>query len=202
MKNGRILEYTFNEVAEHGIRHANVDNIAAKLHMSKKTIYDLFENKEKLILESLKYKIGKIIERFSNPSDKGENLLAAIIRNAVHLFKLVNSMTPVFKQEVSAYPLISGYIEQVKQTLLVAGRSRFEQGIEEGCLRSEADFDIVGRMLKLQVIALYEGNSGKYTPVEICFNSLMIILRGVCTDKGQKMLEQLDMDCFGDEITR
>ncbi len=64
MKNGHILEYIFNGVAERGIRYADVDNIAAKLHMLKKTIYDLFENKEKLVLESLKYKIGKIIERF------------------------------------------------------------------------------------------------------------------------------------------
>ncbi len=202
MKNGRILEYTFSEVAEHGIKHANVDNIAAKLHMSKKTIYDLFENKEKLVLESLKYKIGKIIEGFSGSSKEGTNILAPMISNAVNLFRLVNSVTPLFMQEMHSYPLISSYVEQVKQELLVAGKRRFEEGIDEGVLRRDADFGIVGRLLESQIMTMYGKVGEKYTPEQICFNSLMIILRGVCTDKGIGMLDGMANGGFENEIIR
>ena len=109
MKSRHILECTFNEIAVRGIRHASVDSIAARMHISKKTIYDLFENKEKLLLSSLKYKIGKIIEDISVFSQKNDNVLCSIIDNTVYLFKFFNSVTPLLYEEIALFPSIERY---------------------------------------------------------------------------------------------
>ena len=79
MKTKRILECTFNELAECGFKRVSVDNIAAKMHVSKKTIYDMFENKEKLLLSAVEYKIGKIIEGFSPSLEKGDNVTVEVL---------------------------------------------------------------------------------------------------------------------------
>ncbi len=189
MKKERILECTFGELAVYGIKYVSVDSIAAKLHISKKTIYDLFESKENLLLSALKHKIGKIIERISHSTDEQSNVLCGMIGNAVYLFKFLTSLSPVFMEEVELIPAIKEYIYSVKHTLLENGRKRFAEGIADGYLRSDADFDIVGRLLESQIMAMGKGNE-KYTTEQICFNSLVIILRGVCTEKGAGLLDE------------
>lgn len=190
MKNERILECTFNELAVHGLKHASVDNIASKMHISKKTIYELFENKEKLLLSALKYKIGKIIEGISNFSEN-ENVLCGMMRSAVTLFKFFNSVSPVLFEQMQMCHAAKAYSESVKAMLLANGKRRFAEGIKEGYLIGNADFDIVGRLFESQVLAMKKEEGEKYTSEQICFYSLLIILRGVCTEKGRILLDEI-----------
>lgn len=189
MKSERILECTFDEIAVRGIKRASVDNIASRMHISKKTIYDLFENKEKLLLLALKYKVGKVIESISKFSSCSRNVLDSIIFNAVHLFKFLSSVTPVLYKEVELFPSIRQYTEFVKGSLLEYGRKRIAEGIEQGYFRQDVDFSIVGRLFELQVITMKEEGGQKYSPVQICCYSFMIILRGICTEKGLEYIE-------------
>lgn len=190
MRNERILEYTFNELAVHGFKHASVDSIASKMHISKKTIYELFENKEKLLLSALKYKIGKIIEGVSDFS-KDDNVLCGMMRSAVSLFKFFSSVSPVLFEEMQLCHAAKEYSDSVKELLLANGKRHFSEGIEAGYLIKEADFEIVGRLFESQVMALKTSEGEKYTSEQICFYSLFIILRGVCTDKGRLLLDEI-----------
>ncbi len=196
------MECTFNEIAVRGIRHASVDSIAARMHISKKTIYDLFENKENLLLSSLKYKIGKIIDGISDSSIDDKNVLCSIIFNAVLLFKFFNSVTPILYQEIGLFPSIAEYAESAKVVLLELGRKRIEEGKKRGYFREDADFSIVGRLFELQVLAMSKDNGEKYTPVQICFYSLIIILRGICTDKGLRLMEETVNEEYIERILR
>jgi AcrR family transcriptional regulator len=191
MKTKRILECTFNELATCGFKHVSVDNIAAKMHISKKTIYDMFENKEKLLLYSIKHKIGKIIEGFSPSLEMGNNVLGTIIYNAVHLYKFFNSLSPQFWQEKGAYPLVEEYLNEFKEQLLQLGRKRFDQVKGEGYLRSDADFAIIGRLLESQVMVMKEEVGCRQSDLSICFSCLVIIFRGVCTDRGIELLDNM-----------
>ncbi len=196
------MECTFDEIAVRGIRHASVDSIAARMHISKKTIYDLFENKEKLLLSSLKYKIGKIIDGISDSSIDDKNVLCSIIFNAVLLFKFFNSVTPILYQEIGLFPSIAEYAESAKVVLLELGRKRIEEGKKRGYFREDADFSIVGRLFGSQVLAMSKENGEKYTPVQICFYSLIIILRGICTDKGLRLMEETVNEEYIERILR
>ncbi len=196
------MECTFNEIAVRGIRHASVDSIAARMHISKKTIYDLFENKEKLLLSSLKYKIGKIIDGISDSSIDDKNVLCSIIFNAVLLFKFFNSVTPILYQEIDLFPSIAEYAESAKVVLLELGRKRIEEGKKRGYFREDADFSIVGRLFESQVLAMSKDNGEKYTSVQICFYSLIIILRGICTDKGLRLMEETVNEEYIERILR
>lgn len=200
MKTERILDCTFNELAVCGMKHASVDNIAAKMHVSKKTIYDLFENKEKLLLTSIKYKIGKIIEGFSPSLEKGNNELGMMIYNAVHLYKFFNSLNPLFWRESGVFPSVGQYLDEMKEQLLRLGKERFEKGKNNGLLRKDANFAIVGRLLESQVMAMKEEMGSVQSEVSICFNSLVIILRGVCTNKGFELLDDMVNAGFEEEI--
>ncbi len=192
MKRERILECTFSELAAHGIKRAGVDSIAAKMHISKKTIYDLFENKENLLLSALKYKVGKVIEGISTPADgNGTNVLCGMIENSMRLFKFLHSVSPVLLEDIEYFPAVKEYAESVKQTILENGKKRFAEGIRAGYLIEEADFDIVGRLLESQIMIMGREIGDKYTLDQICYKSLIVILRGVCTEKGIAVLNDI-----------
>ncbi len=191
MKRERILDCTFGELSARGIKHASVDNIAAKMHISKKTIYDMFENKENLLICALKYKTGKVIESiFSSANESETNLLHRMIENSVRLFKFLHSVSPVLFEDMQMCKAAKEYADSVKQLILESGRRRFAEGIEAGYLIEDADFDIVGRLLESQITAMGEEAGDKYTPEQICFKSLVVIFRGVCTEKGIALLNE------------
>lgn len=49
----RILETAMTLFRKHGIRQVKMDDIAATLGISKRTLYELYANKEKLLLEGV-----------------------------------------------------------------------------------------------------------------------------------------------------
>ncbi len=202
MKRERILECAFDEMAVRGIKHASIDNIALRMHISKKTIYDLFENKEKLLLSALKCKIGKIIAGFSDPLSDGRNVLSSIICNALHLFKFVYSVTPSFYKEIELFSSIKGYVDSVKVVMMESGKKRVEEGKEMGYFREDADFSIVGKLFELQMISMLEDDKQKYTPLQICFYSFMIIIRGICTEQGLKFIEENIDEAYIEKLLR
>ncbi len=192
MKREHILDFVYNEFTSLGIRGVSVDGVAASLKISKKTIYEMFSNKEKLLQASLEHKFGKLIETFSQPQNEQVPVLCQIIRSSVQLFKMMNKISPQFLDEVKVYPGAVEYMKSVTVSLKEMGRVRFIQGVEEGYLMEDVDFEIVGKMLHLYIMKMREEDGGKYSPAKICYKALIIILRGVCTEKGRNSLDSLN----------
>ena len=191
MKREHILDFVYNEFTSLGIKGVSVDDIASRLHVSKKTLYDMFCNKEKLLLSAVEHKFGKIVAAFEDPANDKDTVLCLIIKSSVSLFKVLNRICDQFFEDVKAYPEVIDYVDGVKEMLYEKGRRRFLQGIEEGYLREDTDFEIVGSLLHTQITQLKELKPGRHSAVHICYKSLLIILRGVCTEKGLKRLEEI-----------
>lgn len=191
MRKEHILEFVYSEFAACGFKRVNVDDLASKMRISKKTLYEMFSNKEKLFLEAINLKSGKIIVAMSQVSEECENVLEIIIRCSMHLFGVINGVSKQFEQDIKNCHQAAESLNHIKNTLLESGKRRFDQGKHEGYLLQEADFEIVGNLLNHQVVKMTEQTSERYTPAQICFNSLIIILRGVCTEKGRAILDEL-----------
>ena len=59
----QIIEVAHQLFIEHGIKDVKMDDIATKLSISKRTIYELFNDKEQLLREVLKFQNEKMHER-------------------------------------------------------------------------------------------------------------------------------------------
>ncbi len=191
MKREHILDFVYNEFTSLGIKGVSIDGVAASLRISKKTIYEMFSNKEKLLQASLEHKFGKLVVAFSQPQEEQIPVLCHIIRSSVQLFKIMNRISQNFFDEIKSYPEAVEYMKSVTASLKEMGRVRFIQCVEEGYLMEEVDFEIVGKMLHLYVMKMRDEDGGKYTPARMCYRALIIILRGVCTDKGRVLLDSL-----------
>ena len=74
----QIVEAAHELFIERGIKDVKMDDIAAKLSISKRTIYELFNDKEQLLHEVLKFQNEKMYE-------KGKE----IIRNSSHILEII-----------------------------------------------------------------------------------------------------------------
>ena len=73
-----IVEAAHTLFIEHGIKDVKMDDIAARLSISKRTIYELFKDKEELLLEVLKFQNDKM-------SENGRE----IVRNSSHILEII-----------------------------------------------------------------------------------------------------------------
>ena len=58
-----IIDTALKEFKEKGIKDVKMDDIAARLSMSKRTIYELFNDKAEILYEALKIQNQKMQEK-------------------------------------------------------------------------------------------------------------------------------------------
>ena len=73
-----IVETAHSLFIARGIKDVKMDDIAAELSISKRTIYELFNDKEELLLEVLKFQNEKMCENGRE-----------IIRNSSHILEII-----------------------------------------------------------------------------------------------------------------
>jgi len=188
----RILDAAIKDFSRRGVKAVKMDDIAASLGISKRTLYELYDTKEQVIFEGLKrYHHLKDEELAAYARDSHHDVLDVIIflyRRHINDTVVLN---PAFYEEVSKYPQIVAYIESQRdhrqQNLL-----RFMQrGVDEGFFRNDINYTIISHVFDalgsyMQRKRLYD----KYTFEELFFNMLFVTLRGFCTAKGISKLDQ------------
>lgn len=132
----RIIEATIKVYNEKGLKFT-MDDIAAELSMSKKTIYTVFKDKETLFLEMADYCFDKIKESES----------AVLADDSLGTFEKIKAILNVLPDGYSdidfrqlyllkdKYPLIYKKFEQRLETGWEATIALINQGIEEGVIR-------------------------------------------------------------------
>ena len=83
IKREQILETAFNAFTSKGIKEVKMEEIAAGLKISKKTLYDYFKSKKDLLVQSVEYKFPQLLEKNSKIIKCMPNPLTALVFCAV-----------------------------------------------------------------------------------------------------------------------
>ena len=91
----RILETAMNSFAERGIKAVKMDDIANALSVSKRTLYEIYTNKEDLLFEGIKQlhrqkreELKRILDESSNVMD----VILAVYRQKAEEFRQTNEV--------------------------------------------------------------------------------------------------------------
>lgn len=196
MKRDLILETAFKEYAKYGVKRVSVDDIAQRLRISKKTIYEFFSGKEEFTREALVYKqreqMAKIeaivLERYS-PLEK-------IMRIDMHVFRFFSNICEQFFNDIESTPALKeeGEIWFNKLEKLVKGL--IEEGIDGGELRPDENYEILGPLTRSQLMNNLNAEelTNKYRPDEICKLTLVTIMKAYSTQKGREVLIRIEKE--------
>lgn len=194
---GMIVETAHQLFIEHGIKDVKMDDIAARLSISKRTIYELFNDKEQLLREVLALQNEKMQENGKEIIRSSKHILEIILKLYNLHFELLKKVNSKFFAELNKYPEIC----KEKQSKEKQNAKKFcawmEMGRQQGLFREDADFEILTFILKRDLTTILEVKMqkshtqlSKYSPDELGRKLILFYLRGISTPKGQEIIEE------------
>jgi TetR/AcrR family transcriptional regulator, cholesterol catabolism regulator len=189
----RIQQKAHDLFNRYGIRSITMDEIAAQLSVSKKTIYQYFSDKDELV-EAV---TGKIIN-YSQECCLRDKALAS---NAVdEIFKVLDfvevifrNMNPSMLYDLEKYhpKAFRKFLEYRNKFLLAMIRQNLERGIVEELYRPEINVDIYAKLRLESMMAAFNQElfpANKYNLVEVHQQLIEHFLFGVASMKGYKLI--------------
>lgn len=191
----QIVKVALQAFLKQGIRAVTMDEIASLLGISKRTLYELFPDKEALVLACIELhheqhsaELRKFVSEYDNVID----IILSVYRYTVEELYHVN---PVFISDSRRYPLVQKKMKEEKKKNAYNTFSFFKRGVEEGLLRNDVNFEIAHELLDHQFSLLVQSDlCEKYSFLEVYESIFFTFLRGVATEKGQLMVEKFVRD--------
>ena len=187
----RIVDTAMKAFAANGIKAVKMDDIAQMLGISKRTLYEIYENKEVLLFEGVKrYKQKKDLE-YDAVLKESNNVMDIILKNYKRKVEEFKNINPAFYSDMGRYPRVLEFLESEH----VAGQQRFmaflERGVNEGYFRSEINPKLV--TLLVNAISQHIMSTQLYLQFsmeDIILNHIIIAFRGLCTQQGIEVLDR------------
>lgn len=186
----QILESAFNAFTSRGIKVVKMEDIAGSLKISKKTLYEFFSGKKELLVASMEYKIPKLLEKNSKIVRCMPNPLTAMVFCAVENIRFMSSFSESFIDEVRAVPELKDFGGNVKNEMDSLMNTMLSQCVREGYLKEEDSKRLVSVFMD-NLRNFKELRNQDVFPSQLCFNIVITILGGLCTQKGKKVLDEL-----------
>jgi len=177
-----------------GFKSVTMDDIAAELGISKKTIYQHFDNKTKLveavtwsIFENISKGIEAIIEEEKNPIEEIYQIKRFVLEH------LKDEKSSPQYQLQKYYPKIFEAIKAEQSCVMNdCVKSNLEKGIALELYRDTIDIDFISKIYFNSMMAIK--NKDIFPLKKFSMNMLMehfieYHLRGICTPLGVKTLE-------------
>ena len=166
----RILELARELFLTHGYSKVSMNDIAGKLGMSKKTLYNNFSSKEGLLQEITKDFLNKIYEEASNIlKDETVHFPERITRFFTLAGTRLSSITPFFLEDISRNaPDVWNIIQEAKQE--VGFRSFYvllDEGIKKGYIKKNINKSLAVLMYSCAIETIINPSFTRQIPLEM-----------------------------------
>ena len=139
----RILIASGSMFREKGFRAVKMDDIAQILGISKRTLYEIFPNKEDLVFEAFKRGVGHMQNRLSQQISESSDTMDILVEYFRLRVAETESLNPALIYDIHSYPRICEYFEQYKETNAKIAIDFLKRGQDEGYFRDDINFDII-----------------------------------------------------------
>ena len=188
-----ILEKTRELFLTIGFKSVTMDHIANEMGISKKTIYNFFENKTELVKEITSYMFNSITKGITEIKKTSDNPISEIYDINLFLIKYLKkeSVSPLYQLE-KYYPLIHKEINKKQFDFITTSTTgSLKNGIKLGLFRKDIKIDFISRLYFKGMIGIRDLDTFPtklYDPVNLKIDFIEYHLRAIVTDKGLKKL--------------
>ena len=187
----KILDSAMLDFAQRGIKSVKMDDIAKGLNISKRTLYELYENKEILLYECIKKAKAQDEREMLTMMSQHNNVIDIILNIYKIKIEQFKQVTPQFYSDLEKFPKVMSYLEEQHERDRVLQKEFIVRGVEEGYFRKDVDIDIV--IIMFDALSQYVRRTRLYNqyPVKDIFNNMLFIsFRGICTQKGIEVIDR------------
>lgn len=188
---GRILEVAMREFKRKGVRSVKMDDIARILSISKRTLYEIYSDKQELLLEGIRHEERLHDEHISKfASGKGAiDILMEFYRMQINQIGDVN---PNFYDDVKKYKMVRDYIRERHLIHQQKGLDFFKKGVKDGYFRDDIDYELISRLAEdVSRLVMESSMYSEYSLEHVFRNIFFLFFRGFSTPKGIEVMDSL-----------
>jgi AcrR family transcriptional regulator len=191
----RILSKASDLFTRYGIRSITMDEIAAQLGISKKTIYQFFTDKDDMVSAVVDREIAGSEMECVQFRDQSENAVHQVFLAMEHLEEMLTCTNPLMlydleKHHPRSFKKLKEYKYHFLHRILM---DNLQSGIQEELYRPEIQMDIVAKCRMESAFLVFNQDvfpHNRYKISEVNFELAMLFLHGVTTAKGKKLIEK------------
>lgn len=188
----KILDVSIRMFSAHGVKAVKMDDIAAKLSISKRTLYELYPTKEELIFETFKRNLERDVKNFYESINQKCDTMDILTEFFRLRIRQMRNAHPNFVEEVHSYPRVREFIEQFKQEHKESAAKFYVQGQEEGYIRKDINLDLICEINRILNDSFFSTKRYQLYKQEDILRAMMtIFIRSICTLEGVKRFDEM-----------
>lgn len=183
-----------------GIKSVRMDDVANSLGMSKRTLYEMFGDKEELLYESIMYRAEQFHIEMVRKTAGCDNMLEVLL-TSVRELNGGGAGWPETEKRMMAnlkkfYPHIFEKVQHNHAEHALTGlRDALDKCRIDGYLDPNADIELLTRLFFMTMGTLMCGNDivlpDGITREQACSAMLVNFLRGLCSVKGISIIDEI-----------
>lgn len=186
----RIVGTAVTSFSTHGIKSITMDDIAASLGISKRTLYEVFPDKETLLEECI-LKEQRAADAFiKEVLTTSSNVLEVLLKCYLRSIEKFHATNKKFFEDIKKYPRAYELMKRDNNRNSEDTINFFKEGVTQGIFRGDVNFAIVNLLVHEQLDLLMNTDiCKKYSFLEVYESIMFTYLRGISTEKGAAELE-------------
>jgi AcrR family transcriptional regulator len=190
----KIIDVAARMFRTYGIRAVTMDMLAAEMNISKRTIYEVFTDKDELLKGVLKSMLVKQQELIGRVFTESENVVEAIFKMLDSMVDHFHKMSPAFQMDMKKMhnDIIKKQELMVEFPYFSSNSEVIKRGIKEGIFRDDINIEITNKCM-LEVIRMSNDKElfppDDFPNKDVIRNFYVNYLRGISTPKGLKLIE-------------
>lgn len=180
-----------------GIRNVTMNDIAQSLHISKRTIYELFTDKDELLIHCFREQETRYRQHIEKYATKETNVLHVVLESMTYYFSETAYINPQFFKDLPKSPKVLEFFEDHRRKKEDEVVIYLERGKAQGLLRPEIDLHIFYLAIqRLDVPAFYGEYMETHNIKTLFRHTILAYLRGCATTEGVKIIDAFEQDAY------
>ena len=163
-KRSKVVKSAMELFRKNGIKDVTMDDIAHSLTMSKRTLYELFTDKESLLLYCVKTEGLWQRDRLHECVVNAANVLEPVLYDFSIKMEGLSEMAPSFFSDLHKYPKLVAYMAEMRKEQRVMAVEYLSKGVEQGLFRSDVNFEIIYTIISTQFDIIISSDNAKGRP--------------------------------------
>jgi len=189
----RVIATTTDLFIETGIKGVTMDIIAETMGISKRTLYEIFSDKNQLVDDCLTYIMKQNEIRLNEIRLKSTNIIEVMMMSYTEGKAKLRKCNKNFMSDLKRFhPQVFQRIkDQRERTFKEDMIVELDKGIMDGYIRPDLNTEIMAILLREQIDLIDDGlpELHKFPMQEIVKTAFMSFIRGISTEKGLKIID-------------
>jgi TetR/AcrR family transcriptional regulator, cholesterol catabolism regulator len=190
----RIIAKAREQFFRYGVKSVTMDDIAGELGISKKTIYQHFEDKDDIVHQLMLSEMEKDKCDWDELNESSKNVIEKTMKSMDIFKQAFTEINPSTFFDIKKYhPKTWALFQEHKQNFILGAiRQDLLEGIEQGFFRPDIKVDILAKMRMEQIELGFDPQMfppNKFSIIDVELTMLDHFIRGVLTVKGLEVYQ-------------